>query len=272
MKQELKVPRMGESISEATVGEIFKETGSYVKRDEEILELETDKVNQVIYAPAAGLLTLNVQREAVVRVDDLIGSIETDSKEAPKEASKEPEPKEAPKETPKKASKEPEPKPEPMEKPQPKPPSKAPAEVPSARTTKEDLIAELTAKTEKPPAISAPQERRAEDRRETRRKMTKIRKIIAQKLVEAQQATAMLTTFNEVDMTQIMALRAKHQETFQKQFQVKLGFMSFFVKACCSALEHYPDFNSYIEGDEIVTRNFYDIGVAVGTEEESSSP
>ena len=244
MKQELKVPRMGESISEATIGEIFKETGSQVNRDEEILELETDKVNQVIYAPVAGVLTLNVARDAVVRVDDVIGLIDTESQRAP-----------TAQEMPKTELK--------TAKPAPKPPEPVAMSI-SARLTKEDFLADLV---EKPAAAQEPTKKKpVGERKESRRKMTKIRKVIAQRLVEAQQTTAMLTTFNEVDMSQVIAMRSKYQEIFQKQYGVKLGFMSFFVGACCAALQLHPDINSYIEGDEIVTRSYYDIGVAVGTD------
>lgn len=266
MKQELIVPRMGESISEATIGEIFKESGALVKRDEEILELETDKVNQVIYAPAAGTLTLQIKRDDVVRVGDVIGMVETEGEvSAPAVAAKKVEA------APDAAS-----KPSAPAKQEGKAVSRpAPAKpTESARATKADFIAELS--TPRAPSLpesvsvpkpsTGPDGGRLDKGTESRRKMTKIRKVIAQRLVEAQHTTAMLTTFNEVDMTEVMALRAKYQESFQKQYGVKLGFMSFFVKACVSALQQFPDINSYIDGDEIVTRNFFDIGVAVGTE------
>lgn len=266
MKQELIVPRMGESISEATIGEIFKESGAQVKRDEEILELETDKVNQVIYAPAAGTLTLQIKRDDVVRVGDVIGMVETGGEVS----------------TPAVAAKKVEAAPEAASKPSApakqegkavsRPATAKPTE--SARATKADFIAELSTPRAPsvPESVSVPTPSTGPDGglldkgTESRRKMTKIRKVIAQRLVEAQHTTAMLTTFNEVDMTEVMALRAKYQESFQKQYGVKLGFMSFFVKACVSALQQFPDINSYIDGDEIVTRNFFDIGVAVGTE------
>ena len=133
--------------------------------------------------------------------------------------------------------------------------------------TKEDFLADLSAPQTAAPRVPEPSVRTEKGSNgESRRKMSKIRRIIAQRLVEAQQTTAMLTTFNEVDMTEVIALRTKFQESFQKQHGVKLGFMSFFVKACVSALQQFPDINSYIDGDEIVTRNFFDIGVAVGTD------
>lgn len=104
------------------------------------------------------------------------------------------------------------------------------------------------------------------EKRETRRRMTSIRKVIAARMVQAQQTTAMLTTFNEIDMSQVISLRERYKESFNKEHGVKLGFMSFFVKACVAALEEIPDLNSYIDGDEIVHREYYDIGIAVGTD------
>ncbi len=243
MRHELKVPRMGESISEVAIGEIFKGTGSQIKRDEEILELETNKVNQLICAPVAGMLTITVEREQLVRVGDAIGFIETDGQAdsvAVDLSFKE----------------------------QPAPTSIQP-KMNSVRNTKEDFLTELAAAPKEAPKQEAAKSgytTSVNERGEVRRKMTKIRKVITQRLVEAQHTAAMLTTFNEVDMTAIMALRVNYQESFQKQHGVKLGFMSFFVKACVSALQLYPAVNSFIDGDEIVTRHFYDIGVAVGTE------
>jgi 2-oxoglutarate dehydrogenase E2 component (dihydrolipoamide succinyltransferase) len=259
MRAEIKVPAMGESISSATVGNILKPSGSQVEADEEILELETEKVNQVLYAPQAGIITLTVASHEVVQIGQLLGYVESQegatkepAKEAPREPPKEP-PKEAPKEPPK-TPKEP-------AKESPKEPAKEAVSVPegAARYTKEAFLAEVRGpklKEEKPVG----------ERRETRRKMSKVRRVIAERLVQVQQATASLTTFNEVDMSQILLLRERYKEAFVKQHGVKLGFMSFFVKATLLALEAFPDFNSYLEGDEIVHREYYDIGVAVGTE------
>lgn len=245
MTIEIKVPAMGESISEATVGEILKPSGSHVDMDDEILELETDKVNQVIYAPQPGVVTWRVSTGDVVKIDQVIGEIEKGAA-APKEA---PVAKPAPAEA----------------KPSPKPaPSK---EEKGPRLTREAFLAESAGK----PSIEPKIEKKtvasvSGGRAETRRRMPKIRQVIAKRLVEAQHTTAMLTTFNEADMSQVMHLREKYKEIFIKAHGVKLGFMSFFVKSCVLALTEYPGLNSYIDGDDIVHREYYDIGVAVGTD------
>lgn len=229
MKVEIKVPSLGESVSEATISRIIKASGSVVGRDEEILELETEKVNQVLYAPQAGQLSLSIKVGDTVKIGQLLGTVDTDVQApvAPKAA-------------------------EPI-KPVPAPPSTGP----SARKMAPDVISELQAP--KPVvAAAAPST--------TRKKMSSLRKTIAQKLVEVKNTTAMLTTFNEVDMTRILEIRAKEQEDFQKRYGVKLGFMSFFIKAAASALKAFPDVHAYIEGDEIVAFPNFDIGVAVSTE------
>jgi len=267
MKIEIKVPAMGESISSATVGTILKPTGSQVAADEEILELETEKVNQVLYAPQAGVVNWTVSSQDEVQIGQTLGSIETSG-----EATQEPKPEKAAQE-PKaeKAAQEPkaekptqEPKPE---KPQPTLPTPAPGgktAEPGARLTKEAALAEFR----KAPEPLKPNLERLEkgEKRETRRKMSKVRRVIADRLVQVQQTTASLTTFNEVDMTEVLLLREKYKELFNEKHGVRLGFMSFFVKAAVAALEAFPNFNSYIDGDEIVHREYYDIGVAVGTE------
>lgn len=239
MKKEIKIPAMGESISEATIGTILKPSGTVVKIDEEILELETDKVNQVLYAPCAGKLSLNVKTGDTVKIGQVIGDI--DEASAAKESKPAVE--------------------EPKAPPRPK---KAPPKVEvgeGIRLGKEQFVESLAAPIATKEVSQAPMKER-----ETRRKMTKIRKVIASRLVEAQRTTAMLTTFNEIDLTQVVALREKYKESFAKKYQAKLGFMSFFVKAAVSALEIYQDMNSYIDGDDIVHREYYDIGIAVGTE------
>lgn len=258
MKVEIKVPAMGESISEATIGAILKPTGTAVKVDDELLELETDKVNQVLYASQAGAVTIAVKQGDTVKIGQVIGHIDTEGKVAAVEAPKEP-----PKEPVKAIAKEEPVKQVVKEVIQPKA-----APVADVRKTKETFIAEF-APAEKPVSRPIQQESAVMttgERGETRRKMSRIRKVIAQRLVEAQQTTAMLTTFNEVDMSHVMALREEYKETFKKKYDVKLGFMSFFVKATVAALQSCPDLNSYIDGDEIVHRDYYDIGIAVGTD------
>lgn len=262
MKVEIKVPSMGESISEATVANIIKASGSQVATDDEILELETDKVNQVIYAPQAGAINLSVQPNEKVKIGQVIGFIDTDASSASTQTSQ--------KETP------PPPK---VEKPTPLTPPPAqpkPASIPP-RYGKDEFLQELqeqpvppkqeptpTQETKTPPQEPKPSS--PNDHQETRQKMSNIRKVIASRLLEVKNTTAMLTTFNEVDMSHIIALRDKYKESFLQKYGVKLGFMSFFVKASLSALEHFPALNSYIQGDDIVHREYFNIGIAVGTD------
>ncbi|MGE3954970.1 MAG: dihydrolipoyllysine-residue succinyltransferase [Parachlamydiales bacterium] len=231
MMQEIKVPPMGESVNEATIAQILKPSGSMVQMDEEILELETDKVNQVLTAPRSGKLTLTVKVDDTVTIGQVVGTIE-ESAEAPPPQKKE----EAP--------------------PPPPPPPPTPG---GARITEAAFVEEVKGKKPPPTAPS-------EAPRETRTRMTKIRKTIASRLVEAQATTAMLTTFNEIDMSAVMAARAAYKELFPKKHEVKLGFMSWFVKGCVVALKELPGLNSSIDGEEIVHREYYDIGIAVGTE------
>lgn len=249
---------MGESITEATVGTILKPTGSKVALDDEILELETDKVNQVLYSPQAGVVTLTVSTDEIVKIGQVIGQVDSEGKgEEPAQ--------------PAKAEEKP-------HKEEPAPAKKEKPEKPQAgvRLSREAYLEELTKEEPARPVQEPPKKAAFEvsgieqpftpTKRETRRKMSKIRKVIASRLVEAQQTTAMLTTFNEVDLSRVIESRTKYQEQFQKEYGVKLGFMSFFVKAAVSALTAFPDLNSYIEGDDIVHREYYDVGIAVATE------
>lgn len=241
MKHEIQIPRMGESITEATIGAIFKESG-FVKADEEILELETDKVNQAIYATASGNLTLNVKQGDVVKIGETIGFIDSDGKlqAAPKTAT------------------------------------------PASRTNKDSFLSEIkeVPKQQAPAAPEVPKQQAPaaplevlkepvsfqSPRTEKRQKIPKIRKVIAERLIAAQSEAAMLTTFNEVDLTQVIILKERYKEIFQKDYGVKLGYMPFFVKAAVAALEEYPNVNAYMEADELVFRNYYDISIAVSTE------
>lgn len=234
MKTEIKVPGMGESISQATIGTIFKATGEKVNVDEEVLEIETDKVNQALYAPSKGIITWNVKSGDTVSIGQVLGYVEEgEVQEKPKEIKPNEEIK--PKEV------------------EPKPTLKG------ARLSKEAFFEEE--KEEKPVTIKA-----SENPLEKRTKMSKVRKVIAAKMVEALQTSAMLTTFNEVDMSQVIAIREKYKEAFLKEHGVKLGFMPFFVKAVCSSLKEFPLLNAYIDGEEIVERLYYNLGVAVGTD------
>jgi 2-oxoglutarate dehydrogenase E2 component (dihydrolipoamide succinyltransferase) len=273
MKTEIKVPAMGESITEATIGTIIKASGSSVTTDDEILELETDKVNQVIYAPQSGILHLNIDPDALVTIGQVIGYIDSESSFSTKQEKSESQSKTV------EQTKVPE---EPLkEKKDDSICSKSVQnESPNGviRKRKEAFIEDVIGASEKPqkdekspsltlsPVKSFPASSIEKGQRETRKKMSKIRKVIANRLVEVSQTTAMLTTFNEVDLTHVIALRENYKENFTKKHNVKLGFMSFFVKACVSALQACPEINSYIDGDDIVHREYYDIGIAVGTD------
>ncbi len=278
MTIEIKVPAMGESVTEATVARWFKKEGDSVARDEPILELETDKVTVEVPAPAAGSIeSISVQAGATVQVGAILGSI-AEGKAGTKTAAP---PAAAPKaEVPKLA-----PVAAPATAPAPAPKTEAPA-MPSARrmaeesgiptstvagtgrdgrVTKGDMLGALEVRAAKPaPAVPAGPRSHAE--REEKVAMTRLRKTIALRLKESQNTAAQLTTFNEVDMTRVMALRSEYKDSFEKRHGVRLGFMGFFAKACVSALKELPNVNAEIEGDNIIYKNYYDIGVAVSTD------
>lgn len=226
MSVQIPVPPLGESVVQATVGTILKASGSVVREGEEILELETDKVNQVLYAPALGKLSLSVKSGDTVKVGQVIGSLE---------------PGVAPEAT--------------------APSKEEPAKASSELATAAPALA-APASTVPPPKV--PEAPKSVDGR--RKKMTKLRRVIAERLVQVKNQTAMLTTFNEVDMSSCITLREKIQAEFQQRHGVKLGFMSLFIKATAAALKEFPDINARIEGDEIVYPETIDIGVAVSTD------
>lgn len=252
MKVDIKIPAMGESVSEAIISTIIKPSGSYVKLDEEILELETDKVNQVLYAPQSGQLTLSVKKEDTVKIGQVIGFVDTEAKAPAQEA---PTPSPAPVAT----------------APKPAEPAPAAAPPPSGESARV-MMPEFTASIKEGPKAQPTPKKEAQilqpppSGNPTRKKMSSLRKVIATRLVEAKNTTAMLTTFNEVDMTAILDIRAKEKDAFLKKHGVKLGFMSFFVKGVVAALKAIPEVNAAIDGDEIVTYHTYDIGIAVSTE------
>lgn len=253
MKTEIKVPQMGESISEVTIGEILKNNGSYVKIDEEVLEIETDKVNQALFAPASGVLEIKVKTGDVVSVGELIGFVDSSDEVKESKTTEKKQEKELltnVKETPKISKI--------VEKEAPRISKKEAI----SELLKEDLSKELPRSLTKKADVEIQQKGRIQ----TRKKLSQIRKVIAERLVEAKNQTAMLTTFNEVDMTEIIKLRDHYKEEFLKHHGVKLGFMSFFVKAVQKALAEFPNVNSYIEGNEIVHFEYFDIGIAVGTD------
>jgi 2-oxoglutarate dehydrogenase E2 component (dihydrolipoamide succinyltransferase) len=272
MSKDIKVPTLGESVVEATIGKWFKQEGDTVVADEPLVELETDKVTVEVPAPASGKLEkIMATAGTTVTIGALLGSI---AEAAAGAAPTPPTPKAA---TPAPAAKAAE---------QPLSPAvrKAvvenkinPAEIAATgkdgRITKGDVITHL----EKPAAVplAVPQAPAvavavatapATHGTEERVKMTRLRATIARRLKDAQNTAAMLTTFNEVDMTAVMALRNQYKDVFEKKHGTKLGFMSFFVKAAIQALKDVPAVNAEIDGEDLVYKNYYHIGVAVGTD------
>lgn len=278
---EIRVPTLGESVTEATIGRWFKKTGDAVAVDEPLVELETDKVTIEVPAPSAGTLGEIVAKDGeTVAVGALLGQI-TEGAGKPAAA----KPAEAASAKPAAAAPAPAQKSAPADAPQAPSVRKLSAEsgidagtVPGSgkdgRVTKGDMMAAIEKAAASPTPINQPaaslQVRApssADDAaREERVKMTRLRQTIARRLKDVQNTAAMLTTFNEVDMTNVMAMRAHYKDLFEKKHHAKLGFMGFFVKACVAALKEIPNINAEIEGDDIVYKNYYDIGVAVSTE------
>ncbi|MEQ1618406.1 MAG: 2-oxoglutarate dehydrogenase complex dihydrolipoyllysine-residue succinyltransferase [Terricaulis sp.] len=260
------VPTLGESVSEATVAKWLKKAGDIVRKDETLVELETDKVSVEVSAPEAGLLTdVVAQVGATVGIGALLGRMgaagaqpSAPSVEAPKPAAQPLVSNGATRQAPPSVQR--------IAAESGIDVSTVAGSGKEGRLTKSDALAIIeqraTAPVAKPP-VAPP---RVLGPREERVKMTRLRTTIARRLKEAQNTAAMLTTFNEADMSAVMAARAKYKDTFEKKHGVKLGFMSFFVKACIAALKEIPNVNSEIDGEEIIYKNFYDIGIAVGTD------
>ena len=277
MATEVRVPTLGESVSEATIGTWYKKVGDTITADEPIVELETDKVTLEVPAPASGVLTEIIAQEGdTVEVNALLANIAAGVGAAPA-AVKEEAPAAAP-----------------------APSAPAPTAAAAGQTTmpaapaaqkmmtenkisgdqvdgsgkrgqvlKGDVISALAkGVSAAAPVAAAPRGPSSESDapREERVKMTRLRQTIAKRLKDAQNTAAMLTTYNEVDMTAVMELRKKYKELFEKKHGVKLGFMGFFTKAVCHALKEIPAVNAEIDGNELVYKNFCHIGVAVGTE------
>lgn len=277
---EIRVPTLGESVTEATIAQWFKAEGDTVAMDEPIVELETDKVTVEISAPSAGTLSeILVKDGETVEVGALLGSIGEGGAAQPVKAEAKPATPEAPAAAPAPVAKAAEAD------------HKSDALAPAARRvvtennldatsiegtgkggriTKGDALkalegaAPVAAKA--PAPANAPAGPRDQADREERVPMTRLRRTIATRLKEAQNTAAMLTTFNEVDMTAVMALRSEYKDLFEKKHGVRLGFMGFFVKACITALKDIPAVNAEVEGTDLVYKNFYNIGVAVGTD------
>ncbi len=260
MATEIRVPTLGESVTEATVGKWLKKIGDAVKADEPLVELETDKVSVEVPAPGAGVISSIAAAEgATVEVGGLLGAIDGSGKAAPARETKPAAAKSAPVVA--KADAELSPAPRRVVAETGVDPSAIKGTGKDGRVTKGDALDAASGARTKAPA--AP---RDTGPREERVKMTRLRQTIARRLKEAQDNAAMLTTFNDVDMTAVMALRASYKDLFEKKHGVKLGFMSFFVKACVHALKEIPDVNAEIDGTDIIYKDHYDIGVAVGTE------
>lgn len=281
---EIRVPTLGESVTEATIGRWFKKTGDAVAVDEPLVELETDKVTIEVPAPSAGTLSEIVAKDGeTVAVGALLGQI-TEGAGKPA-AAKPAEAAPAKAAAPAAAAAAPAQKSPPADAPQAPSVRKLAAEsgidagtVPGSgkdgRVTKGDMMAAIEKAAAAPTPINQPaaslQVRApspADDAaREERVKMTRLRQTIARRLKDVQNTAAMLTTFNEVDMTNVMALRAHYKELFEKKHHSKLGFMGFFVKACVQALKEVPAVNAEIDGTDLVYKNYYHVGVAVGTD------
>ena len=271
MTIEIRVPALGESVSEATIGRWFKKAGEAVKADEPLVELETDKVTLEVNAPGAGVLSeIAAESGTVVKPDALLGAI-SEGAGAPAAPAAAPKPAAAPA----------------VAAPSSMPPSPAAAKIAAdnsldladvagsgkrGQILKGDVLAALTEAPTAPiaPEPPLPQTRAplpAEDTpREERVRMTKLRQTIARRLKDAQNTAAMLTTFNEVDMSAVMALRSRAKDAFEKKHATKLGFMGFFAKACVAALKEIPSVNAEIDGSDLIYKNYYHLGIAVGTD------
>jgi len=293
---EIRVPTLGESVTEATIGKWFKKPGEAVAADEPVVELETDKVTIEVPAPAAGVLSEIAAKDGeTVAVGALLGQIKEGAGAPAKPAA-------APTGRPDQKSSTTTPINAADESPAPRVPPKADAapqskapDMPLApsvrklsaesgmdagtvpgsgkdgRVTKGDMMAAIERAASQPTPVGAPQQARApsppdDAAREERVKMTRLRQTIARRLKDAQNTAAMLTTFNEVDMSEVMKLRAQYKDVFEKKHGTKLGFMGFFVRACVQALKDIPAVNAEIDGTDIVFKNYYHIGVAVGTD------
>jgi 2-oxoglutarate dehydrogenase E2 component (dihydrolipoamide succinyltransferase) len=278
MASEIKVPALGESVTEATVAKWLKKLGDSVAIDDPLVELETDKVTLEVNASGPGVLSeIRVPEGSNVAVGSVLGLIGDGAGKAAAPATAKPAAKPAP---------------APVAPPQPAPvaadtaaldrsgpavrklvaesgisPSQVAASGKDGRMTKADVQTALERAPTPAPAAkpAAPRPPRETGPREERVRMTRLRKRIAERLKEAQNTAAMLTTFNEADMTAVMALRDRYRDSFEKKHGVRLGFMSFFLKACIVALKELPAVNAEIDGDDIIYKNHYDIGVAVGT-------
>jgi 2-oxoglutarate dehydrogenase E2 component (dihydrolipoamide succinyltransferase) len=278
MAIEIRVPTLGESISEATVGKWFKKAGEPVRADEPLVELETDKVTLEVNAPGAGVLSeITAETGQTVAIGALLGQLSGGAAAAAAAPAPAAAAKAAPPTAPATAM----------------PPAPSAAKIAAedridlssvagsgkrGQVLKGDVLAAAAAAKAPAPVVAlapapatmpAPVARPTtpdDSAREERVRMTKLRQTIARRLKDAQNTAAMLTTFNEVDMSEVMALRARYKEAFEKKHGAKLGFMGFFVKACVQALKEIPAVNAEIDGADLVYKNYYHVGIAVGTD------
>ncbi len=273
MAVEIRVPTLGESVTEATIATWFRKPGDAVAADEMLCELETDKVTLEVPAPVAGRLDEIIAGEGeTVEVDALLATMSAGegAGDAAPAAASAPPPAADGKDVGQATGKDVKnaPAAEKMMAEKGLDPAGVPGTGRDGRIMKEDVQrAASAAASSPPPAAAAPRTPVAADdtAREERVRMTRLRQTIARRLKDAQNTAAMLTTYNEVDMTAVMDLRRQYKDLFEKKHGVKLGFMSFFVKACCQALKDVPEVNAEIDGDEVVYKNFVHMGVAVGT-------
>ncbi len=253
MKLEIKIPSVGESVTQGIISSWLKKDGERVEEGGDLLELETDKATVTVPAPASGVVSISVQAGTEVAIGQVIGFIDTEAMAAVAAPAAVPSASVPAAPTPKPAAVVEVPRP--VAQPTPAVVAAAPQAPAAEKPAPVPVPAPVPAVIASHDAVPA-----------TRAAMTTLRKRIAQKLLEAQHATASLTTFNEIDMKNVMDLRSRYKEEFERRHGVKLGFMSFFVKACCRALAEFPVVNSRIDGDDIVSYKTYDIGVAVSTE------
>lgn len=264
MATEIRVPTLGESVTEATIGKWLKQKGEAVALDEPIVELETDKVAIEVPAPAAGVLADIAAAEGeTVEVNALLGAIAEGEGAAPAPAAKVEAPAAATATAAPVAAKEGMP-PAPSAQKMMAEKNIDPASV-SGSGKRGQILKEDVQNAAKAPNITVSSVA-SDDVREERVKMTRLRQTIARRLKDAQNTAAMLTTYNEVDMSAVMEMRKKYKELFQKKHNVKLGFMGFFTKAVCHALKEIPSVNAEIDGNDLVYKNYCHIGVAVGTD------
>jgi 2-oxoglutarate dehydrogenase E2 component (dihydrolipoamide succinyltransferase) len=265
MTIEIKVPALGESVSEASIAKLHKKVGDAVKADELIVELETDKVTLEVNAPSDGVIAeLKVKEGDNVKVGDLIAMMQEGGASVKASPTQPAQTSAVPASSQNSNASHPlSPAPKKLAAENNVDTAKISGTGKDGRVTKGDVLDVISSGGAQ--AVVASPAAASGGKPVERVKMSKLRQKIAERLKESQNTAAILTTFNEVDMTSVMALRAEYKDAFEKKHGTKLGFMSFFVKACVTALKEIPAVNAEIDGTDIIYKNFYDIGVAVGS-------